>query len=62
MYFFLSAGIGANLTGIEHAILKRKKVFDACGLAHKIVTLNYNPNYLNNSDSPDLFSEFFKFI
>lgn len=48
MYFFLSAGIGENLTGIEHAILKRKKVFDACGLAHKIVTLNYNPNYLNN--------------
>lgn len=48
MYFFLSAGIGENLTGIEHAVLKRKKVFDECGLAHKIVTLNFNPNYLHN--------------
>src|SRR5690606_19745773 len=48
MFFFLSAGIGEKLTGIEHAILKRKHVFDSCGLAHKIVTLNYNANYLKN--------------
>ncbi|WP_180000723.1 hypothetical protein [Acinetobacter sp. YH18001] len=48
MYFFLSAGIGKNLTGIEHAILKRKRVFDNCSLAHKIVTLNFNPNYAEN--------------
>lgn len=48
MYFFLSAGIGKNLTGIEHAILKRKKIFDNCSLAHKIVTLNFNPNYIEN--------------
>ncbi|ENV35615.1 glycosyltransferase [Acinetobacter gerneri] len=48
MFFFLSAGIGEKLTGIEHAILKRKHVFDSCSLAHKIVTLNYNANYLKN--------------
>lgn len=48
MYFFLSAGIGQNLTGIEHAILKRKKIFDACSLSHKIVTINFNPNYFDN--------------
>ena len=48
MYFFLSAGIGNTLTGIEHAILKRKTIFDACGLAHKIITTNFNANYIKN--------------
>ncbi|OTG86052.1 glycosyltransferase [Acinetobacter sp. ANC 3813] len=50
MYFFLSAGIGQSLTGIEHAILKRGKVFNSCGMQYKIVTLNHNPDYKKNLD------------
>ena len=48
MYFFLSAGVGQRLTGIEHAILRRGKIFSACAMDYKIVTLNHNPNYLKN--------------
>ena len=50
MYFFLSAGIGQSLTGIEHAILRRGEVFNSCGMQYKIVTINHNPDYKRNLD------------
>lgn len=59
MYFFLSAGIGNTLTGIEHAILKRKQIFDACSLAHKIVTTNFNANYSENLKTHQIGKESF---
>lgn len=45
MYLFLSAGLGSKLTGIEHAILKRKEVFNQLALESKIVTINFNKDY-----------------
>lgn len=46
MYFFLSAGLGNKLTGIEHAILKRKEVFDLLSVESKILTINFNKDYI----------------
>jgi poly(glycerol-phosphate) alpha-glucosyltransferase len=56
MYFFLSAGLGYKLTGIEHAILKRSEIFNKLGVENKILTINFNKDYslineLHNVDS-----------
>ncbi len=46
MFYFLSAGIGLRLTGIEHAVLRRQKIFDALGFESKIVTVNHFSDYI----------------
>ncbi|TCM59598.1 glycosyltransferase involved in cell wall biosynthesis [Acinetobacter calcoaceticus] len=43
--YFLNAGIGKRLTGIEHASLKRFKLLLQVNLNVKIITLNYSLDY-----------------
>lgn len=59
MYLFLSAGIGKKLTGIEHAILRRKKLFNDMAIENKVVTVNFNRDYQEILESNDILkSEF----
>jgi len=59
MYLFLSAGIGKKLTGIEHAILRRKKLFNNMAIENKIVTVNFNRDYQEILETHDILkSEF----
>ncbi|MGG6830973.1 UNVERIFIED_CONTAM: hypothetical protein MX611_12605 [Staphylococcus haemolyticus] len=55
----MSAGIGKKLTGIEHAILRRKKLFNDMAIENKVVTVNFNRDYQEILESNDILkSEF----
>lgn len=64
--YFLNAGFGQSLTGIEHASIKRFELLLKNNINVKIVTLNYSANYshiFKNLEIPEnRFLNFFRFF